>query len=365
MEERVYNFSPGPAVLPLPALEEAQRDLLALPGVGISILEISHRSKQFTQILDEAEANLRRLLAIPDNYRVLFLQGGAQMQFAMVPMNLLHRGGKSADYVLTGSWGSKALKEAKTQGDTRLAWDGEPTEWKRVPSQSELDLDPLAAYVHVTSNETIGGVQFPAEPDTGNVPLVCDASSDFLSRPLPIERYGILYACAQKNAGPAGVTVLIIRDDLLERSPDDLPSMLSYRTLADGKSTFNTPPVFAVYMVKLVTNWLLNQVGGLEKMHQLNGKKAGLLYEAVDRSAGFYDGHADRQSRSLMNVTFRLPDSTLEKEFLAEAQEHRLCALKGHRSVGGCRASIYNAMPIEGVQALRDFMIEFCEKHGG
>jgi phosphoserine aminotransferase len=294
---------------------------------------------------------------------VLFLQGGAQMQFAMVPINFLRGSGKSADYILTGSWGKKAMKEAQTQGEARAAWDGAGVQLKRLPTQDELDLDPNAVYVHITSNETIQGVQFAAEPDVGDVPLVCDSSSDFLYRPVPIDRYGILYACAQKNAGPAGVTVVIIRDDLVQRVPNDLPSMLSYRTLADAKSLFNTPPVFAVYFVKLVTDWLLNEIGGLDKMHQLNQQKARLLYDAVDQSGGFYSGHAEPASRSIMNVTFRLPNETLEGQFLQEAESRGLTALKGHRSVGGCRASIYNAMPVKGVEALRDFMREFQDKH--
>ena len=364
MENRVYNFSPGPAVLPLPALEEAQRDLLALPGVGISILEISHRSKAFTEIIERAEASLRKLLGIPDNYRVLFLQGGAQMQFAMAPLNLLRGSGKAADYVLTGSWGQTALKEAKTQGGVRVAWDGKSTNYNRVPPQAELDLNSKATYVHITSNETIQGVQFPSEPEVGDVPLVCDSSSDFLSRPVPVQRYGILYACAQKNAGPAGVTIVIIRDDLLQRSPADLPSMLSYKVLAGGKSLLNTPPVFAVYMVKLVTDWLLTEIGGLKKMAQINQQKAQLLYDAVDQCDGFYEIHAQPGSRSIMNVAFRLADPALEEPFLKQAAERGLCELKGHRSVGGCRASIYNAMPHEGVQALRDFMLEFCKENG-
>lgn len=363
MKKRVYNFSPGPAVLPLPVLEEAQRDLLALPGVGISVLEISHRSKPFTAIIQQAEANLRKLLAVPDNYRVLFLQGGAQMQFAMVPMNLLRGTGKAADYVLTGTWGKKALAEAKTQGGVRVAFDAKATNYDRVPGQDQLELSKEAAYIHITSNETIQGVQFPREPEVGEVPLVCDSSSDFLSRPVPIARYGILYACAQKNAGPAGVTVVIVRDDLLERAPDDLPSMLNYKTLAEGKSLLNTPPTFAVYMVKLVTDWLLTEIGGLEKMAQINRQKAQLLYDAVERCGGFYEVHAQPGSRSMMNVAFRLAHPALEESFLGQAVERGLCELKGHRSVGGCRASIYNAMPAEGVRALRDFMLEFCEKN--
>ena len=363
MEKRVYNFSPGPAMLPLPALEQARRDLLALPGVGISVLEISHRSKAFTEIIQQAEANLRKLLAVPEGYRVLFLQGGAQMQFAMVPMNLLRGSGKAAEYVITGSWGKKAAKEAKTQGDVRVVWDGGSTNYDRVPTRDQLDLHSEAAYVHITSNETIQGVQFPGEPDVGQVPLVCDSSSDFLSRPVPIDRYGILYACAQKNAGPSGVTVVIIRDELLERVPAGLPSMLNYKTLAEGKSLLNTPPTFAIYMVKLVTDWLLTEIGDLEKMDQINRQKAQLLCDAVDQCDGFYEIHAQPGSRSTMNIAFRLADSSLEGPFLDQAAGRGLCELKGHRSVGGCRASIYNAMPADGVRTLHDFMLEFCDKN--
>jgi phosphoserine aminotransferase len=331
-----------------------------LPGAGISILEISHRSKAFEQIIQQTEDNLRKLLNIPSNYRVLFLQGGALLQFGMIPMNLIRGNGRSADYILTGTWSDKSMSEAKTQGGVRAAWNGKPTNWQRLPKQEELSLSSNAAYVYMCSNETIQGVQFQTEPQTGDVPLVCDASSDFLCRPLPIDRYGILFACAQKNAGPAGVTVVIMRDDLVSQSPADLPSMLSYKVLADGKSLLNTPPTFAIYMVKLVTDWLLNDIGGLDKMLELNRKKSALLYDAIDRSGGFYDGHAEPSCRSLMNVTFRLPDATLESQFLKEAQQRGLVELKGHRSVGGCRASIYNAMPLEGVELLRQFMLEFC-----
>jgi phosphoserine aminotransferase len=364
MEKRVYNFSPGPAMLPLPALEEAQHDLLALPGTGMSILEISHRSKRFQQIIDQAEANLRKLLAIPAEYDVLFLQGGAQLQFAMVAMNFLRGTGKSADYVLCGTWGKKAMDEAKTQGPVRPAWDGKAGNYNRMPAAGELKLDANAAYVHITSNETIQGIQFPAEPAVGNVPLFCDSSSDFLCRPVDMPKYGILYACAQKNAGPAGVTVVIIRKDLVERSPGDLPSMLSYKVMAAEKSLYNTPPCFGIYIVKLVTDWLLQSIGGLEKMADINRRKAKLLYDAIDQSGGFYQGHAEPASRSIMNVAFRLAKPELDEPFLKQAAERGLCELKGHRSVGGCRASIYNAMPVEGVQLLRDFMLEFCAKNG-
>ncbi|MCE5303335.1 MAG: 3-phosphoserine/phosphohydroxythreonine transaminase [Planctomycetaceae bacterium] len=363
MEKRVYNFSPGPAVLPLPVLEEAQRDLLALPGTGISILEISHRSKAFDKIINQAEANLRTLLGIPDNYRVLFLQGGALLQFGMIPMNLLRGTGKKANYIVDGTWSKKAHDEAKTQGEVHVAWDGKPLNFNRVPKQSELNLVADAAYTYMTSNETIQGVQYATEPDAGDSPLICDSSSDFLSRPVDMKKYGMLFACAQKNAGPAGVTIVIMRDDLIARSPADLPSLVNYQVLAEGKSLLNTPPTFAIYIVKLVTDWLLNQIGGLDKMAELNRRKAMLLYDVIDRSNGFYQGHAEPASRSMMNVPFRLANPAHDEPFLKQAAERGLCELKGHRSVGGCRASIYNAMPIEGVQLLRDFMVEFCEKN--
>jgi phosphoserine aminotransferase len=363
MEKRVYNFAAGPATLPLPVLEEAQRHLLSLPGVGMSVLEISHRSKWFDEIIETAEANLRRLLNIPDHYQVLFLQGGASLQFSMVAMNFLRNSGTSADYIVTGSWGEKAIQEARREGPARMAWNGKAENYVRVPQQAELDLDPNVAYVHFTSNETIQGVEFQVEPEVGDVPLICDSSSDFLSRPIPIERYTLIYAGAQKNAGPAGLTIVIIRDDLLERVPDNMHVMLDYRLQAKNKSLYNTPPVFSIYITMLVTRWLLEEIGGLEKMAAINRQKAQLLYDAIDHSDGYYRGHARPDSRSLMNVTWRLPSEALEQEFVKQAEAHGLYELKGHRSVGGIRASIYNAMPLEGVQALRDFMIEFQERH--
>jgi phosphoserine aminotransferase len=364
MTDRVYNFSAGPAVLPEPVLREAQENLLALPGAGASILEISHRSTAFQSILDACERDLRRLLAIPGNYRVLFLQGGSRLQFSMVPMNLLTAAEPAADYILTGSWGAGALQEAARHGRMHVAWDGRQTNYTSVPGNRELNLSSGAAYVHFTSNETIEGVQFSEEPAVGAVPLVCDASSDFLSRPLPVSRYGLVYACAQKNAGPAGVTIVVVRDDLLSRSADSLPGMLNYQNYAKHDSLYNTAPTFAIYIVGLVCQWLLNEVGGLAAMHRKNQEKAALLYEELDASGGFYAGHAAREHRSLMNVTFRLPSDELTEKFAAEAKERGLHSLMGHRSVGGIRASIYNAMPIEGVVALRDFMREFRRRNG-
>lgn len=357
--ERVLNFSAGPAVLPLPVLEQAQRELLSLPGAGASILEISHRSPEFIEILDSAQTGLRELLGIPDNYRVVFLQGGSRLQFSMVPMNLLRGQDKPADYVLTGSWGKKARDEALREGEVHIAWDGGSSNYDRIPGQSDLHFSPGAAYVHLTSNETIHGVQFQSDPDTGDVPLVCDASSDFLSRPIDVNRYGLIYACAQKNAGPAGVTVVIVRDDLLQRSQDSLPGYLNFREHVENNSMYNTPPTFGVYVFDLIVKWLKDEIGGLAKMHQRNQEKAKLLYDAIDQSDGFYAGHAQPQDRSLMNVTFRLLDEETEKAFVDEAAKNDLCSLKGHRSVGGIRASIYNAMPIEGAESLAGFMRQF------
>jgi phosphoserine aminotransferase len=362
MAHRVYNFSAGPGVLPEPVLEQVQREMLSLPGVGASILEISHRSGAFAPIIDDAEKNLRKLLSISDDYAIIFLQGGSRLQFSMVPMNLLGRG-QVADYILTGSWGNDALKEAKKAGETRVAWDGKATNYDRVPDRAELNLEPQAAYVHYTVNETIQGVEFQAEPEVGDAPLVCDASSNFLSRPVNVNKYGLIYACAQKNAGPAGVTVVIIRKDLLKLSDPKLPGYLNYDLHAENGSMWNTPPTFAIYVLKLITEWLLDQVGGLEAMYRRNQDKARLLYDELDRSSGFYTGHAKPQCRSLMNVTFRLPSEELTNQFVAEAKKRDLTELKGHRSVGGIRASIYNAMPMSGVEALRDFMEEFRRKN--
>ena len=362
MQDRVYNFSAGPAVLPLPALKKAQEEMLCLPGAGCSVLEVSHRSKQFEAIIEAAEANTRKLLGVPDNYCVLFLQGGALLQFAMIPMNIL--GDKSADYFVTGTWSKTAHGEAKLVGKTNVIWDGSETKFTRKPNPGDYTLNPDAGYCYMTSNETIQGVQWQALPETGAVPLVCDASSDVFCKPVDISKFGIYFACAQKNAGPAGVTMVVIRDDLVEKSPDNLPKLLNYKVLAEGKSMVNTPPCFAVYMLKLVTDWLLDDVGGLDKMYERNVEKAQLLYDAIDNSGGFYRGHAVKENRSVMNVPFVLPTEDLTKKFLEEAKSHKLTQLSGHRSVGGCRASIYNAMPPEGVFALRDFMLAFAKQNG-
>jgi phosphoserine aminotransferase len=361
MTERIYNFSAGPAVLPLSVLEEAQRELVSLPGVGMSVMEISHRSKAFDEIINSAERGLRELLGLPENYRVLFLQGGASLQFSMIPMNFLSKDG-SADYIITGSWGKKALKEAKREGSVNVAATTADGGFTRVPGQDELKLDPKAAYVHFTTNETIEGVEWKQEPETGDVPLVADASSDILSHPISVEKYALIYAGAQKNMGPSGVTLVIIRDDLLERIPDNLHTMLDYRTHVQNNSLYNTPNTWGIYIINLVCKWL-QEKGGLTAMHRENEAKAQLLYDAIDATT-FYRGHADADSRSIMNVTFRLPSEELEKKFANEATAAKLDGLKGHRSVGGIRASIYNAFPREGVEALVSFMKEFEKKNG-
>lgn len=360
--DRVFNFAAGPAVLPVPVLEEAQRDLLSLPGCGASILEISHRSKQFIAILEDAERRLRELLAIPANYRVLFLQGGSRLQFSMVPMNLMRGTGKAAEYVLTGSWGEYANQEALREGATRILWDGRKTSYDRLPKLDELPYGD-AAYVHLTSNETIQGVQFASDPPRGESVFVSDMSSDFLHRPVDVSRYGLIYACAQKNAGPAGVTIVIVRDDLLERSDDSLPGYMNYKAHHEANSLYNTPPTFGIYIVGLVAKWLQEEVGGLGNMYQRNRAKAQLLYDVLDESPEFYQGHAQAGDRSLMNVTFRLPSYELTDAFVHEAATRQLESLEGHRSVGGIRASIYNAMPVEGVEALRDLMVDFRNRH--
>jgi phosphoserine aminotransferase len=358
---RIYNFSAGPAVLPFEVLEEAREHLLALPGVGMSILEISHRSKPFDEIIQGAEADMRTLAGIPDNYHVLFLQGGASLQFSMVPMNLLPAGG-SADYIVTGAWSQKAVKEAKRVAGVKIAATTEAENFARIPAQDELKLDPSAAYVHYTTNNTIFGTEFGYVPAAGSVPLVADASSDIFSGPLDIAKFAVIYAGAQKNLAPAGVTLVIIRDDMLKRTPSSLPTMLQYTTHAENKSLYNTPPVFTIYVMRLVLKWLLKN-GGLEAIERVNDRKASKLYAEIDRT-GFYRAHAQPGSRSRMNVTFRLPSEELEKTFAKEATAAGLDGLKGHRSVGGMRASIYNAFPEDGVDALVQFMQEFERKNG-
>jgi phosphoserine aminotransferase len=362
--QRVFKFAAGPAVLPLPVLEEIQRDLVALPGIGMSILEISHRSPTFEAILAQAEADIRALAAIPAHYKVLFLQGGASLQFSMVPMNLL-TAGATADYIDSGSWAEKAIKEAKKVGSVNVAATTKAENYSRVPAQAELKLTPGAAYVHMTSNNTIEGTEYKTLPTVGDVPLVSDTSSDMFSRPIDVAKHALIYSGAQKNMGPAGVTVVIVREDMLPRSLErksTMPTMLNYAVHAENGSMYNTPPAFAVYALGLVMKWLRAQ-GGLTAIAAVNERKAGTLYAEIDRT-GFYRGTAHKACRSLMNVTFRLGTEEMETRFIKESTAAGLDGLKGHRSVGGMRASIYNAFPEDGVDALVAFMKEFERTHG-
>ena len=361
MPNRIFNFSAGPAILPQPVLLEAQRDLVALPGVGMSILEISHRSKTFEGILAQTEADLRTLGGVPANYKVLFLQGGASLQFSMVPLNLLTPGA-TADYIVTGGWAQKAVKEAQRVGTVHIAGSTEAENFARIPRQEELTLTPGAAYVHFTTNNTLFGTEWTSEPQVGDVPLVADTSSDMFSRPIDVAKYGLIYAGAQKNLGPSGVTLVIVREDLLARSSKSLHTMLNYAVHAENGSMYNTPPCFGIYLMGLVMKWAIAQ-GGLKAIDAANARKAAALYAEIDRT-GFYRGTAEPGSRSRMNVTFRLPSEELEAKFVKAATAAGLDGLKGHRSVGGMRASIYNAFPEDGVTALVDFMREFERANG-
>ena len=359
---RVVNFNPGPAALPLPVLEEIQAHLLDYKGAGMSVLEMSHRSKEFEAILSDAVARTRRLLNLDERFHVIFVQGGASLQFSMIPMNFL-ADGRSADYVDTGTWSTNAIKEARLLNKPiRVAASSEESRYTRIPHP--IAFSPDAVYAHITSNNTIRGTQWGAFPDTGGVPLVADMSSDIMSRPFDAAPFGLIYAGAQKNIGPAGVTLVIVRKDLLQRVPENLPTMLKYTTYTAKNSLYNTPPCFAIYVLHLVLKWIEERIGGLAKIDAVNRKKAGRVYGQIDASGGFYRGTAEPGSRSLMNVTFRLPTEELEKRFIEEAARSGLAGLKGHRSVGGCRASLYNAVPLEGVEALTQFMQEFARRNG-
>jgi phosphoserine aminotransferase len=358
---RIFNFNAGPAALPLPVLEEIQESFLDFKGSGMSIIEVSHRSKWFDDVINDAVERTKRLLNLDDRYNVLFLQGGASMQFAMIPMNFI-REGETADYVNTGTWSTKAIKEAEIQGISHhVVASSEDKNFSYIPK--DISFNSNAVYAHITSNNTIKGTQWASFPDTGGVPLVADMSSDIMCRPLDMDKFGMIYAGAQKNIGPSGVCMVIIRNDMLERVPDTLPSMLKYTTYASKNSMYNTPPCFGVYTIQLVMKWLEETIGGLDSMARLNEEKAGLLYDFID-SSDFYNGTADADSRSLMNITFRLPSEDLEKRFVEEALQNKLGGLKGHRSVGGCRASIYNAATKEGIEALVDFMKTFEKDNG-
>jgi len=358
---RIYNFNAGPAALPLPVLEEIQANLLNFNGTGMSITEISHRSNAFDDVINDAVARTKRLLGLNENYEVLFCQGGASLQFCMVPMNFLPQG-KSADYVNTGTWSNKAIKEAEILGKSvQVVASSENENFAYIPQNIQFNKD--AAYVHITSNNTIKGTQWASFPDTGGVPIISDMSSDIMSRSLDIDKFGLIYAGAQKNIGPAGTCMVIVRNDMLDLVPENIPTMLKYTTHASKNSMFNTPPCFAVYTVQLVLKWVEETIGGLEEMESINRKKARLLYDYLD-GGEFYRGTTKTDSRSLMNVTFRLPSEELEKQFVQEALDSGLGGLKGHRSVGGCRASIYNATPLKAIEVLVDFMKAFQKQNG-
>ncbi len=358
---RIYNFNPGPAALPLEVLERVQDEFLNYKETGMSITEISHRSKEFDEIINDAVLRIKRLLSLGDDFDVLFIQGGASLQFCMVPMNLSIEG-RPVDYINTGTWSTKAIKEAKIQGrDVRIIASSEDKNFSYIPKT--FTVDPDAAYLHFTSNNTIKGTQWHHFPDAGNVPLVCDMSSDIMSRPFDARPFGLIYAGAQKNLGPAGVAVVIIRRDMLERVPEELPTMLKYTTFSEKNSLFNTPPCFAIYVIDLVLQWLEEKIGGLKRMEEINAQKSKMIYDVIDGS-GFYRGTAEPDSRSIMNITFRLQSEELEQKFVSEALKEGLGGLKGHRSVGGCRASLYNAVSIEAVEALCQFMKEFERRYG-
>ncbi|MBW4632293.1 MAG: phosphoserine transaminase [Iphinoe sp. HA4291-MV1] len=358
------NFSGGPGALPESVLNATQTAIINVPEVGLSLLGISHRSDWLRNVLDETEENLRNLLSIPKNYHVLFLQGGSSLQFSMIPMNFLRGNRKVAEYIVSGYWSIKSVPEARKEGQVQVVWDGGDSSYKRLPTAEELVLSSDAAYLHYVSNETVEGLQFSYLPGIAGIPLICDMSSDFLSQPVPVERYALIYAHAQKNLGPAGVTVVLLRDDLVHTIPSGLHSMLDYRTHIVGKSIYNTPPVFALYVIMLVTRWLRKDIGGLAAMAKINATKAATLYKVLDESGGFYQGHAVREYRSVMNVAFRLANRDLERLFLKTAVENGFYGLDGHRSIGGLRASLYNAVTQSGVEALAGFMHDFQQRYG-
>jgi phosphoserine aminotransferase len=359
---RIHNFSAGPCTLPLPALESAAAELVDYQDTGMSLIEMSHRSKPYDAVHQNAIALVKELLGLPDNYQVLFLGGGATMQFGMIAMNLLH-GGKSCDFTLTGAWAKKAYADAKKIGTVNVIYDGKETNYLELPDPATLNVNADAAYLHMTSNETIGGIEWHAFPDTGDVPIVCDMSSDIMSRGIPVEKFGLIYAGAQKNLGPAGMALVIIRDDVLAKCPDDLVAYLSYKLHADKGSLYNTPPVFCIYMLEKVLSWVKEQ-GGLDAMDKMAAERSDIIYKAIDESDGYYASPVAASCRSRMNIVWRLKSEELEKKFIAESAAQGLSGLKGHRSVGGCRASIYNAMPVAGAQALADFMADFAKKNG-
>jgi phosphoserine aminotransferase len=359
---RKFNFYAGPSTLPVDVLRQLQEEMVDFQGQGLSMIETSHRSKMYEQIHDETVSLVRELLGVPKDYHVLFLSGGATLQFAMVPMNFLGNG-RSCDMVVSGSWAKKALSDAQKLGTVNVLFDGAQGNYTSLPAPDEVEPHGDASYLHITSNETIGGLQWKAFPDTGEVPLVCDMSSDIAGRRIPVEKFGLIYAGAQKNLGPAGVTLVIIHESMIEKARSGLPAYLSYATHSEKNSLYNTPPVFSIYAMNRMLTWLKAQ-GGIEAAEKRNEEKAQLIYQAMESSGGFYVSPVERAYRSMMNVVFRLPSEELETLFVQEAEQAGMLGLKGHRSVGGVRASLYNAMPIEGAQALAEFMREFAEKNG-
>ena len=359
---RIFNFSAGPSTLPLPVLEKVRDEFVDFQGKGMSLVEMSHRGKVYEEVHNQAVALFQELLGLPPNYKVMFLGGGATMQFGMVPMNFLW-GGKSCDFTVTGTWAKKACDDARKVGNVNVLYDGKADNYMNLPDPKSLKVTPGAAYLHLTSNETIGGVQWQDWPETGDVPLFCDMSSDFMSRRIPVEKFSLIYAGAQKNVGPAGCAVVILREELLERCPPSIVAYLDYRAHAKENSLYNTPPVFAIWMIKLTMEWLKAQ-GGLPAAEKLAAQRSGIIYDAIERSGGYYNCPVPKAARSKMNVVFRLKTEELEAKFLEEAKKLKLEGLKGHRSVGGCRASIYNAMPVEGAKALAQLMDDFAAKNG-
>ncbi|SFP94555.1 3-phosphoserine/phosphohydroxythreonine transaminase [Salibacterium halotolerans] len=358
---RAHNFNAGPAALPEKVLKQAGEEMLDFNGTGMSVMELSHRSKDYEQVHNEAKAGIKELLQVPDTHDVLFLQGGASLQFPMIPMNFLPDGEK-ANYILTGSWSEKALKEAQLLGQTKIGASSAEHNHTYIPDINTMDVDPADAYVHITSNNTIFGTQWQTLPDW-KAPLIADMSSDILSRPVPVDQFSLIYAGAQKNLGPSGVTIVIIEKEMMEKIPQSIPTFLRYDTHADKNSLYHTPPTFGIYMLNHVLDWIQNR-GGAEGMQKHNDEKASLLYDTIDHSGGFYKGHAEKDSRSNMNVTFNLPTEELNQTFLEKAKEAGFVGLNGHRSVGGCRASLYNAVSLESCEALRTFMLDFHKNHG-
>ena len=358
------NFSGGPGALPESVLQQAAEAVLCLPEIGMPVLGISHRSDWFRDIVAKAEANFRRLLNVPAGYQVLFLQGGATLQFSMIPMTLLRGRSGAAEYLDTGYWSHKSIADAEREGEVRVLWSGESFGYRHLPSADEVRARETAAYFHYVSNETVQGIQFDYLPGLEAVPRICDMSSDFLSRPIDISRFSLVYAHAQKNLGPSGTTVTVVRDEVLDATPDGLPSMLDYRNHAAAHSIYNTPPVFSVYVVYLVSEWLLHEIGSLETMDRLNRAKAELIYRTIDASAGFYRGRAERRNRSVMNAVFNLPNADLDQAFVTEAEAEGLAGLKGHRAIGGIRVSLYNAVTLQDVEMLSEFMTDFCRRYG-